>query len=89
MDEQLASGDRAELSKGDILSSFADFLRLNVAQGDASPQTVRAHHARAVQYMAWYDTPSVWDPATAVAEDLEAYRQHLVAGRGAAKLLSH
>jgi len=35
-DQALVAPDKAALTKPDILDAFAAFLRLNVAQGDAS-----------------------------------------------------
>jgi hypothetical protein len=32
---------------------FGRFLRLYVAEGDASPATIRTYHAQAAQYVAW------------------------------------
>jgi site-specific recombinase XerD len=77
MTDTLATTRRAELARGDILNAFAAFLRLNVAQGDASPQTVRSYHAHVGQYVAWCDEEGL-DPAGAHEEDLEAYRRRLV-----------
>jgi len=76
--------DRAELAREDILDAFAAFLRLNVAQGDASPETVRSYHAHAAQFVGWCDDHGL-DPAMANEADLEHYRADLVAegyGRG-------
>ena len=76
--------DRAELATADILGAFAAFLRLNVAQGDASPETVRSYHAHAGQFVAWC-TDQGLNPAEATEETLERYRAHLVGlgyGRG-------
>jgi len=76
--------DRAELATADILDAFASFLRLNVAQGDASPETVRSYHAHAGQYVTWCGDHDL-DPAMANEADLEHYRADLVAegyGRG-------
>jgi len=76
--------DRAELTKANVLDTFAAFLRLNVAQGDASPETVRSYHAHAGQFVAWCGDHDL-DPAMANEADLERYWAHLVAegyGRG-------
>jgi len=77
MTDQLVARDRADLRKPKILDAFAAFLRLNVADGDASPQTVRAYHSRVSIYVAWCDAEGI-DPATATEQDLEEYRRHLV-----------
>ena len=70
--------DRAELATADVLDAFASFLRLNVAQGDASPETVRSYHTHAGQFVAWCGDHGL-DPAMANESDLEYYRAHLVA----------
>ena len=62
--------DRAELAEVDILDAFAAFLRLNVAQGDASPETIRSYHAHAGQFVSWCGDHGI-DPTTATEGDLE------------------
>ncbi len=62
---------------GDLLVEFAAFLRLNVAQGDASPHTIRGYHAQAGRFVAWCKERGI-SPATATEADLVAYRKHLV-----------
>jgi len=62
---------------GDLLARFADFLRLNVAEGDASPETLRAYYAHARDYVAWCAAAGL-NSATASYDDLVAYRKHLV-----------
>jgi len=69
--------DRAELATADILDAFAAFLRLNVAQGDASPETVRSYHAHVGQFVDWCTSQGL-NPAEATEETLELYRAHLV-----------
>lgn len=74
---ELVATTRAELARGDILDAFATFLRLNVADGDASPQTIRSYHAHVRQFVAWCDEEGI-SPAEAYEADLEAYRRHLI-----------
>jgi len=62
---------------GDPLIVFADFLRLNVAQGDASPETIRSYKTHANDYVAWCWEQGV-DPVLATEVDLQRYRAHLV-----------
>ncbi len=62
---------------GDLLTRFADFLRLNVAEGDASPETLRAYYTHVRGYTAWCNTANL-DPATATYADLVGYRKSLV-----------
>jgi site-specific recombinase XerD len=56
---------------------FGRFLRLHVAEGDASPATMRTYHAQATQFVAWCHQCGL-SPATATEEDIIAYRKHLV-----------
>ncbi len=51
-DQALVTKERADLARSTILDAFAAFLRLNVAQGDASPQTIRSYHAHVGQFVA-------------------------------------
>jgi len=63
--------------EADLLAAFADFLRLDVAQGDASPETVRTYWSNVRQYLDWCTAEGV-HPALAMEDDLKAYRAHLV-----------
>jgi site-specific recombinase XerD len=56
---------------------FGRFLRLHVAEGDASPATVRTYHSQATQFVTWCQQCEL-SPATATEEDIIAYRKHLV-----------
>ena len=51
--------NEASLSRPSILDAFAAFLRLNVAQGDASPQTIRSCHAHVGQFVEWCDEEGI------------------------------
>ena len=61
----------------ELLEDFGEFLRLNVAQGDASPNTIKTYHAQAAMYVAWCEENGV-NPATAIENDLREYRKALV-----------
>jgi len=82
MERQLTIRQQAPLAArvptGDLLASFADFLRLDVAQGDASPETIRTYWSNVRQYLDWCTAEGV-HPALATEDDLKAYRAHLVA----------
>ena len=67
----------ARVSTDALLASFADFLRLDVAQGDASPHTLRSYHTQARQFLAWCQREGI-HPATASEGDILAYRRYLV-----------
>ena len=65
------------VQESDLLAAFAEFLRLDVAQGDASPETVRTYWSNVRQYLNWCAGEGV-HPALALEEDLKGYRAHLV-----------
>lgn len=74
------TSDRLDLAPADadLLAAFGEYLRLHVAQGDASPATLRTYRAQVGQFVAWCQTQGI-APAGAVADDLAEYRAHLVA----------
>jgi len=65
--------------EADLLAAFADFLRLDVAQGDASPETIRAYAGQVQAFVTWCQAQGI-RPAVASEADLKAYRAALVAG---------
>lgn len=62
----------------DLLNAFAVFVHLDVANGDASEDTVRGYFSQVQQYVEWCRDAGI-DPATATEDDIKRYRQHLVA----------
>jgi len=62
----------------ELAAAFARFLRLDVAAGDASPDTLRTYRAQVGAWVSWCAENAV-DPATAGPEDVKLYRQDLVA----------
>lgn len=66
-----------ELAQVDRLAQFAGFLRLHVAEGDASPETVRSYLGQVAQFVAWCEGEGV-SPERATDGDLASYRRHLV-----------
>jgi site-specific recombinase XerD len=68
---------QAVASTDDLLAAWADFLRLDVAQGDASPRTVATYQAQVRDFLAWCHAQGL-HPALATEDDLKAYRAHLV-----------
>lgn len=62
----------------DLTQAMADFLRLNVADGDASPKTVASYLTEVRQYTQWCKSEGI-NPARATEDDLRAYRSYLVA----------
>jgi len=78
MTDQLTVYRPAELARpGDLMAAFADFLRLDVAQGDASPRTVATYLAQVRDFLGWCTSQGV-RPALATEDDLREYRAYLV-----------
>jgi hypothetical protein len=48
----LTTTDRA-LTTTDVMTAFAAFLWLYVADGDTSPETIRSYYSHAAQFVAW------------------------------------
>lgn len=46
-------GESEAQQVGELADIFARFLRLRVADGDASPATIYTHHTQAAQFVAW------------------------------------
>jgi len=67
----------APLTADDRLARFAAFVRLRVADGDASPETVRCYMAQVGQFWAWCAEAGI-SPERATADDLAGYRRALV-----------
>ena len=72
-----AAAPSGSLAMVDLLADFGKFLRLRVADGDASPATIRTYHSQAGQFVTWCRELGV-NPATAVEDDVIAYRSFLV-----------
>ena len=70
--------DTRELSTANLLDDFGYFLRLHVADGDASPHTIASYHGNARQFVAWCADHEI-GPATATEDDLLIYRRYLSA----------
>ena len=61
----------------DLLQDFARFLRVDVAQGDASPETIRNYWGQARAYLEWCCAEGI-HPAEASEADVKSYRTYLV-----------
>jgi integrase/recombinase XerD len=61
----------------DLGQALADFLRLSIADGDASPKTVASYLTEVRQYTQWCESEGI-NPARATEDDLRAYRSYLV-----------
>lgn len=78
MTNTLTAAQNHDLMGKNIMRDFGRFLRLHIADGDASPQTIRSYHANAVQFVAWCEGQGI-APAKATGGDILAYRRALVA----------
>ena len=58
-------------------AAFADFLRLDLANGDASEDTIRGYRSMVGRWVAWCGEQEV-EPATATVADVKRYRQALI-----------
>ncbi len=58
-------------------AAFADFLRVDVASGDASDATIRSYRSEVELWVAWC-TEQSFDPATVTATEVKRYRQALI-----------
>jgi site-specific recombinase XerD len=61
----------------DFYAAFADFLRIDVASGDASPDTVRSYRSEVAMWVAWC-VEQGFDAATATVMHIKRYRSALL-----------
>jgi integrase/recombinase XerD len=67
------------LTTTDAMTAFGAFLRLYVADGDASPETVRSYYGNAAQFVVWCGEHGI-NPATVTENDIATYRTFFLAG---------
>src|ERR1039458_9617521 len=60
-------------------AAFADFLCIDVANGDASPDTVRSYRSEVTMWVSWCASQN-FDPATVTPTHIKRYRQALLEG---------
>jgi len=72
----------------DLLDAFAQFLRIDVANGDASLDTIAGYRSQVAQWVDWCAANSI-DPAMATEHDVKLYRQSLVESGYKASSISH
>ena len=65
------------LAQADILTDFGRFLRLNTANGDAPPATIKSYWSNANQCVIWC-VESGLNPALVTEDDILEYRRHLI-----------
>ena len=69
--------DRVVAASSAFDAAFADFLRVDVANGDASVETMWAYRRGAAQWVAWCAAQNL-DPATVTATQVKRFRQTLL-----------
>ena len=85
-----AGGGAGAVVTTDHDAAFADFLRLNVSDGDASALTVSAYKSRVSHFVAWCDQSLDHAPGNASEDDLRRYRKHLIdAGKSKATIAAY
>jgi site-specific recombinase XerD len=62
-----------------LTDAFLDFLRLEVADGDASPDTVRGYSAQVRLWLCWCRQRGL-DPLSATPEAIKKYGEYLLVG---------
>ena len=68
-------------TKEALLNAFADFLRIDVANGDAASDTVDTYQRRVTKYISWCSEKGI-NPALATTEDVKSYRHYLIKEKG-------
>jgi len=58
-------------------AAFADFLRVDVASGDAANDTIRSYRSEVELWVAWC-LDQGFDPATVTVTEVKRYRQALI-----------
>jgi site-specific recombinase XerD len=64
-------------SSQDLIDIFGLFIHLDVAEGNASPDTVKGYFSQVRAWIDWCEESNI-NPAYATAEDIKHYRQWLV-----------
>jgi integrase/recombinase XerD len=65
------------ITAAELIAVFADFLHLDIAAGDASPDTIRTYLSQIQQYLNWSQERGI-NPARATRRTLKEYRQWLI-----------
>jgi site-specific recombinase XerD len=81
----IISADQATVlqptSTADVLDQLATFLRINIAAGDASENTIRAYLSHVGQFVEWCWNEDL-DPGRATETHLAEYRHYLSSEAG-------
>ena len=68
---------RSTPKRTDLLEQLLDWLQIEVAEGDASPHTIRSYIDSTKGFLAWCDSRKI-DPLSVSEDDLKLFRAHLV-----------
>ena len=71
---------RPSRSASELDAAFSDFLRVDVASGDASQDTIHSYRSQAEHWVTWC-VEQGFDPATVTAIHIKRYRQALIDNR--------
>lgn len=77
MGELIGVENEVTITQPGFMGAFADFLRLDVANGDASMDTIRGYKTQVGAWMNWCAASEI-NPSSATQRDIKVYRQHLV-----------
>ena len=75
--EQVQQGGLPASNGKHLIEIFAEFLKIDVANGDARKDTVRAYKTHVDQFMSWCGQQG-YDPARVTEIHIKQYRQHLI-----------
>lgn len=88
MDDLMIIGNGMTVIQPDLMDAFADFLRLDVANGDASMDTIRGYKTQVGQWVEWCQVNDI-NPAAATSNNVKSYRMHLVTNGYKATSIAH
>jgi integrase/recombinase XerD len=66
-----------EIGTEDLLVAFADFLNIDIANGDAAADTISTYSSQIQQYLNWCQTTDI-NPARATRYEIKEYRRWMV-----------
>jgi len=67
----------AAVPTNELLEAFGEFLRLDIADGDASPETLRTYWGQVGAFVGWCERQGI-EPSLASHDQLKAYRAALI-----------
>ena len=73
----LATSQPKVLAQNNLIESFAHFLNVDVAAGDASDDTIKNYLCQTKKYFQWCDRVSI-APLKATRDDIKQYRRWLI-----------